>query len=445
MAWDRVSLEDAMITRMDEDEVEDICFRLRVDDEGLDKKTKNSLVRSLIKYMEQRNALDVLTGELAKMRPDIKPPAEPAADADPTAPITPPTSPVASPGSTSSSIPSISDALASASNPSGAAPVSPSAAGPSSQAALVGRDPGEPKGAETIAAPMPDPPITAPQDANPQAVPSPSAAASPAPASATPNAGDRMTDAMGVTMVYVPPGRYVMGDLSSYADAPEDVVIAHGFWLDLTPVTNVLYAEFIAAGGYKNSDYWTKEGWEWVQQNDVQRPTDDDGFAGPDQPRVQVTWFEAYAYCRWRGGRLPTEAEWEWAATGPESRKFPWGNDFDAARVVFKENSNGVTAPVSASARAPGAAWVGALDMSGNVSEWVSSLCYPYPYKVDDGREDLSVIGGFVDVLLSPRKTRVYRGGSWRGGEGDLHSAARDWDSPDTGRDDVGFRCARDA
>ena len=265
------------------------------------------------------------------------------------------------------------------------------------------------------------------------ASPSPAPTAPPTTTAAAARLGDRMTDADGVTMVYVPPGTFTMGSADITDAQPHEVTIAQAFWLDLTPVTNAMYARFVAAGGYQNRDFWTEAGWEWVQQGRKRGPNDYDGFTAPRQPRVGVTWFEAYAYCRWRGGRLPTEAEWEWAARGPENRVYPWGNDFDAARVVYDQNSGGKTATVNASTRLAGASWVGALDMSGNVWEWVSSIYLSYPYKVEDGRESQEDDSG----------ARVVRGGSRVDDELNLRAAYRFRDYPAGGYGNRGFRCAR--
>ncbi|MFN8481867.1 MAG: SUMF1/EgtB/PvdO family nonheme iron enzyme [Anaerolineae bacterium] len=365
MAWDRVSLADAMIARMDVNEVKDLCFRLGVDDENLDRSTKNSLVRSLISYMERRQQLDVLIDELVRLRPDIKPPSAPASK-------------------------------------------------------------------DTSAATPP----AREQDAQPQARPRIEVAPPPpTPESGDPKLGDRMTDDKGVTMVYVPPGKFTMGasDISDREKPPHEVIIARGFWLDLTPVTNAMYAQFVKDGGYKKQECWTKGGWAWVQKAKGTGPKDYQRFTDPEQPRVGVTWFEADAYCRWRGGRLPTEAEWEWAARGPENRQYPWGNEFDAKRVVFGDNSGGKTAPVNANTRLDGASWVGALDMSGNVWEWTSSLYQPYPYKAEDERESLE----------DDKKARVVRGGSWYNSEDVLLAAFRLDAYPSYEYYSYGFRCAR--
>ncbi len=155
------------------------------------------------------------------------------------------------------------------------------------------------------------------------------------------------------------------------------------------------------AGGYKNPDYWTPSGWDWLVTRYIKHPDDYPDFIAPEQPRVWVNWFEASAYCKWRGGRLPTEVEWEWAARGSDNRIYPWGNQFDGERITYRQNANGRSAPVGLIPE--GASWVGALDMSGNVFEWTSTIFRQYPYDANDGREE--------QLLASSQ--RVLRGGSW--------------------------------
>jgi len=217
----------------------------------------------------------------------------------------------------------------------------------------------------------------------------------------------------GVTMVLVPAGRFEMGSTAAQIDAAfaicqqaadnnatcernwyeDELIPAQGnnqtiapFWLDETEVTRAHYAACVADGQCEDtlaSDYSTTD----------------------EQPINNVTWFQATAYCTWRDGRLPTEAEWEYAARGPDEWIFPWGNSFDGTRAnhcdgncgaaswasgfnyVNEENDDGyvVTAPVGSYPL--GASWVGALDMSGNVWEWTSSLYQPYPYDGQEGRK----------------------------------------------------------
>jgi formylglycine-generating enzyme required for sulfatase activity len=144
--------------------------------------------------------------------------------------------------------------------------------------------------------------------------------------------------------------------------------------------------------------YWTPDGWAWVQNSNVTGPENISGLNAPDQPRGGINWYEAYAYGQWRGARLPTEAEWEWAARGPDSRIYPWGDNFidDLDVVIWDGNDNEITAKVGAGIRERGASWVGALDMSGNIWQWTSSLYKPYPYQADDGREGPTAVGDRV-------------------------------------------------
>lgn len=230
----------------------------------------------------------------------------------------------------------------------------------------------------------------------------------------------------GVPMVQVPPGCFMMGMSDAEIDdliqqyGDQDWIRAFGpqhrqcidepFWIDLTEVTQ---ADFERLGGVAaNNSY----------------------FDGQSRPVEQITWFEARDFCALRGARLPTEAEWEYVARGPDGLVYPWGDEFVSENAVWSENSNDQTANVGS--RPSGASWVGALDMSGNAWEWVSSLYEPYPYSADDGRE--ADTGDRTDVL------RVLRGGSLGNGNAvNLRSAVRGWYYPDLWNRSFGFRCAR--
>lgn len=210
-----------------------------------------------------------------------------------------------------------------------------------------------------------------------------------------------------VEMVLVPTGCFMMG--SDKGDTDEQPVHRQcfdlPFWIDRYEVTNAQYG---------NAGY----------------------FSGKNQPRDTVSWFDATAHCQSRNTRLPTEAEWEYAARGPDSLTYPWGNTYVAANVVDMGNSQGQSADVGS--RPDGMSWVGAHDVSGNVWEWVSSIRLSYPYVKDEWRENPH------DSSLD----RVFRGGSWKTpinyAAYRTRSAFRSHDKPDFKDNFLGFRCVRD-
>jgi formylglycine-generating enzyme required for sulfatase activity len=207
----------------------------------------------------------------------------------------------------------------------------------------------------------------------------------------------------GVTMVLVPVGCFMMGN---YDERPiHEQCFDTPFWIDKYEVTNKQFADF--GGVADRNSTWT----------------------GDDLPRESITWFEARDFCALRGGRLPTEREWEYAARGPNNLIYPWGNEFIANNVVYIGNSDRRTAPVGS--HAGGVSWVGAMDMSGNVWEWVSSLYASYPY------------GDSSENINDNTNNRVSRGGSWYNPSGFVRSTYRSAASPSWGIHgyDRGFRC----
>lgn len=210
----------------------------------------------------------------------------------------------------------------------------------------------------------------------------------------------------GVMMVLVPAGCFMMGSETGENDERpvHQQCFNRPFWIDKYEVTNGQFREF---GGVAERTS------NWIEDN---------------VPREGITWFEARDFCVLRGGRLPTEAEWEYAAHGPNNWVYPWGDRFVEGNVVYRGNSNRRTAPVGS--HPTGASWVGAMDMSGNVWEWVSSLYQSYPYDGDDEH---------IDDMDS----RVLRGGSWIDLENGVRSAFRDWNTPVSQNMLSGFRCVR--
>lgn len=221
------------------------------------------------------------------------------------------------------------------------------------------------------------------------------------------------------------------------------------FWIMMTEVTNAHYRAFIADKGYENETFWGTNGWAWRQANrEIVQPAywNNERFNGDEQPVVGVSWYEAMAYTRWLATvtklnlRLPTEAQWEKAARGPEGLIFPWGNAWDGNLVNYCDincdrawqdeavnDGYAYTAPVDS--YPGGASPYGALNMAGNIWEWTSSLDMVYPYQADDGREDENAT-----------MRRVVRGGSWFNDQDYMHSAFRFRVTPDYRNLDLGFR-----
>jgi len=219
-----------------------------------------------------------------------------------------------------------------------------------------------------------------------------------------------------VAMVTVPAGEFLMGSDDPGADPdeqPASKTFVDRFQIDRVEVTNARYHRCVEAGA-------------------CSRPIGASSYPDSrkaDYPVSPLSWQQALAYCRWAGKRLPTEAEWEKAARGPDGRRYPWGDEFDSRRVST-DRTHGASRVGSYPA---GASPYGALDMAGNVWEWTSSLFRPYPYRADDGREDQNAQG-----------SRVNRGGSWFYGPPHLRASYRATANEGYRRtDDLGVRCAK--
>lgn len=220
-------------------------------------------------------------------------------------------------------------------------------------------------------------------------------------------------DPTGATMVLVPPGCFMMGSETYDDEQPvHEQCFEEPFWIDETEVTRGQWQACVDAG--------------------VCRTRETNQYSERDlQPVNNVSWYDAVTFCEWRGARLPMEREWEYAAAGPDGLVYPWGDTFNGELVVYSGNSGNQTADVGS--RSGGVSWVGALDLSGNVWEWVSSKYLPYPYALGDGRED-----------LTGDDTRVLRGGSFVNFvDVNLRAAIRLRNYPAFENNFNGFRCAR--
>ena len=218
----------------------------------------------------------------------------------------------------------------------------------------------------------------------------------------------------GVPMVLAPSGCFMLG-----SDATKDVHALPNeqpltricfllpFWIDQFPVWQAQFKQFKGQATHASV------------------------FTGDKRPVESITWFEARTYCeQQRGARLPTEAEYEYAARGPDNLIYPWGNTFVAVNVVYSKNSN-QTADVGAGIRDSGASWVGAVDLSGNIWEWTNSIYKPYPYVISEATADNIINGSYV----------VLRGGSFFDIDTNVRSAVRFIDYAINEYGSFGFRC----
>jgi formylglycine-generating enzyme required for sulfatase activity len=186
----------------------------------------------------------------------------------------------------------------------------------------------------------------------------------------------------GAAMVLVPAGPFRMGVpetdfLAEDHEKPERTIELSAFWIDVHPVTNAQFGLFLAAGGYENPAWWNAEGWDWKCRQELGQPAqrDEAGWDGNDQPVAGVSWYEADAYARWAGRRLPTDAEWEKAARGSDGRRYPWGDRWPSAAEANFNSMVGRTTPVGLFPA--GMSPFGCHDMAGNVNNWTSDWYWP--------------------------------------------------------------------
>jgi formylglycine-generating enzyme required for sulfatase activity len=240
--------------------------------------------------------------------------------------------------------------------------------------------------------------------------------------------------------VLIPAGKFLMGTDLKNADAPshpQHAVYLKAFRISKYLVTNAQYARFIAATGHRPPSDW-KNG--KIQQGVLLHPV------------TLVNWYDATAYAKWAGKRLPTESEWEKAARGTDGRRWPWGNEMDPTRLNTYYNVGSAT---NVTAYANGASPYGVFDMAGNVDEWVEDDFLPYkgtdaPADVFQGKvarvlsaQDQAM--KLSDMVPVSRQYKVLRGGSWKGDPFSTATYHRDYSWPNYASDFYGFRCASDA
>ena len=218
-------------------------------------------------------------------------------------------------------------------------------------------------------------------------------------------------------------------------EGPAHWVFLDGYFIDKYEVSNQDYEEFMKATGHAGPAYW-----------------DDPRLNKPNQPVVGVNWFDAKAYCEYRGKRLPTEAEWEKAARGPKGFRYPWGNTLDPTKANYGSNLN-ATLPVNSLTE--GTSPYGLHHMAGNVFEWVQDWYdpnfyqkTPHPANTHGPLKPIWIggTGTYVDRLTVGAK-RVIRGGSWIAADSSITTTHRFWNHPSNNSYGVGlgFRCAQTA
>ncbi|WMX43907.1 ergothioneine biosynthesis protein EgtB [Streptomyces roseicoloratus] len=258
--------------------------------------------------------------------------------------------------------------------------------------------------------------------------------------------------------VLVPGGPFTMGTSDEpWAldnERPAHTRIVRSFLLDTVPVTNGAYQAFMADGGYHDERWWHPEGWAQIREHGIEAPLfwrreggqwlrRRFGVTGPvveDEPVLHVSWYEADAYARWAGRRLPTEAEWEKAARhDPEtgrSRRYPWG-DADPGPGHANLGQRHLD-PAPAGSYPEGASPLGVRQLIGDVWEWTASDFLPYPgFRAFPYKE-------YSEVFFGP-EYKVLRGGSFAVDPVACRGTFRNWDLPVRRQIFSGFRTARDA
>ena len=251
----------------------------------------------------------------------------------------------------------------------------------------------------------------------------------------TPSLGDfSISPADGMTMIFIPKGGFPMGSETGLTDErPVHTVFLYNFWIDKTEVTNATYKMCVKSGSCKPPD--------------VNTFFNDPNYS--QYPVVNVSWADAKKYCDWAGRRLPTEAEWEkaasWDPVNANKRTYPWGNDFDCERGNFEGAScDGYEGTAPVGSFPSGASPYGVMDMGGNVWEWVHDAFLETDPLVGGTKNYYSISPASNPQGVDPSITiyRVMRGGGWKINFGFGRSSYRLWFGLDDSYDFAGFRCA---
>lgn len=255
-------------------------------------------------------------------------------------------------------------------------------------------------------------------------------------------------------MQYIPAGTFMMGntglpaDMQAIADysynvdelPAHEVTISAGFWLGKYEVTRGEYRQFINAGGYWNSAYWSETGWQWRLDNDKTEPlhwsatvnwgTPPGEFTQTEwHPVVGVSWYESEAFCKWAGGHLPTEAQWEWSIRGDDTPTiYLWGNDWRKNVCNnYYDNLSSLYETMPVGTYSGSVSVNGCYDMAGNVWEWCQDWYDPTYYSSSPKLDPTGPATGYKFPEGSNRidDMKVIRSGSWFYGSPDMRADNR--------------------
>ncbi|PWU01173.1 MAG: formylglycine-generating enzyme family protein [Terriglobia bacterium] len=231
-----------------------------------------------------------------------------------------------------------------------------------------------------------------------------------------------------LSYVWIAPGEFWMGATPGDSDGDKSELPRHrvkltkGFWIGQTLVTAAAYNRFLQ---------------QHPERTRPPAPRFNPGWSKDDHPAVNVNWYDASAYCEWIGGRLPAEAEWEFAArAGKDGLKFPWGSEIAPAKANYRESDWKGTSPVR---NYPPNAW-GLYDMAGNAWEWVADWYAEGYYATLPSANPAENPSG----PGQPTGLRATRGGAWSRAASFLRAAQRGRTGPESRFADIGFRCVQE-
>lgn len=240
-------------------------------------------------------------------------------------------------------------------------------------------------------------------------------------------------------MIIVPNSTFTRGSIDSPDEQPITQVTLECFAIDIHPVTNYQFKEFINAGGYDNPSFWAGKGWEFIKSSNIKFPNYwfDKHWNKDKHPVTGVSWWEALAYSKFIGKTLPTEAQWEYACKGNDQRKYPWGNDIPTlSHANFSPDcdpSDLIRSSTPVDYYPCNKSYFGCLDMVGNLAEWCLDNASTN-YQWDSSRHNPIHITSEDDY-------HIVRGGCGLHNEEFLRCTSRDY-YPASLRDNlVGFRC----